>query len=195
MSPHVARQSTRKKIRRAQVLRDDDEWSCWNKREDPVLHIELRKWADVFLVAPLSANTLAKMANGLCDNLLTCVARAWDFKRPLLVAPAMNTLMWESPFTAKVGMTAGEAARHHHSGVPAAVGSAAEHASSGPSPLQHLKELESLGVRVVPPVSKRLVCGDVGTGAMAEVHTLTQAARTACEELQTTRGLLHTIAA
>lgn len=85
-----------------QVLKDEDEWSCWSKREDPVLHIDLRKWADVLLVAPLSANTLAKLANGLCDNLLTCVARAWDFSRPLLVAPAMNTLMWESPFTAKV---------------------------------------------------------------------------------------------
>jgi phosphopantothenoylcysteine decarboxylase len=53
----------------------------------------------VFLIAPLSANSLAKIANGLCDNLLTCVVRAWDFRKPLLVAPAMNTYMWESPFT------------------------------------------------------------------------------------------------
>ncbi len=53
---------------------------------DPVLHIELRRWADVLLVAPLSANTLAKMANGLADNLLTCVVRAWDFSKPLLVS-------------------------------------------------------------------------------------------------------------
>uniref|UniRef100_A0A383VT09 phosphopantothenoylcysteine decarboxylase n=1 Tax=Tetradesmus obliquus TaxID=3088 RepID=A0A383VT09_TETOB len=50
---------------------------------------------------PLSANSLAKLANGLCDNLVTCIARAWDFKRPLLVAPAMNTFMWDSPFTAQ----------------------------------------------------------------------------------------------
>lgn len=40
-----------------------------------MLHIELRKWADVLLLAPLSANTLAKLATGICDNLLTCVAR------------------------------------------------------------------------------------------------------------------------
>jgi phosphopantothenoylcysteine synthetase/decarboxylase len=49
-----------------------------------VLHIELRKWADVLVVAPLSANTLAKVAGGLCDNLLTSVVRAWDFSKPFL---------------------------------------------------------------------------------------------------------------
>lgn len=42
----------------------------WNGRSDPVLHIELRRWADLMLVAPLDANTLAKLANGICDNLL-----------------------------------------------------------------------------------------------------------------------------
>lgn len=44
-----------------------------------MLHIELRKWADVGLVAPCSANTLAKLAGGLADNLLTSTLRAWDF--------------------------------------------------------------------------------------------------------------------
>lgn len=64
--------------------------------------MQLRKWADLLIVAPLSANTLAKLACGLCDNLLTCVGRAWDFKdnnKPFLVAPAMNTAMWEHPLT------------------------------------------------------------------------------------------------
>lgn len=42
----------------------------WQKRSDPVLHIELRKWADLFLIAPLDANSLAKIAAGICDNLL-----------------------------------------------------------------------------------------------------------------------------
>jgi phosphopantothenoylcysteine decarboxylase len=42
-----------------------------------------------------------QLANGLCDNLLTCVVRAWDWDKPLLVAPAMNTFMWDSPFTAR----------------------------------------------------------------------------------------------
>jgi len=46
----------------AKVWCDDDEWKMWGERGDPVLHIELRKWADIFLIAPLDANTLAKMA-------------------------------------------------------------------------------------------------------------------------------------
>jgi Flavoprotein len=40
---------------------------------DPILHIELRRWADVVLIAPCSANTLAKIANGMCDNLVVSV--------------------------------------------------------------------------------------------------------------------------
>jgi phosphopantothenoylcysteine decarboxylase len=80
---------------------DNDEWSLWNKRGDPVLHIILRDWADILLIAPLDANTLAKMAAGLCDNLLTNIVRAWDMKnkKPLIVAPAMNTAMFEHPLT------------------------------------------------------------------------------------------------
>lgn len=81
------------------VLRDKDEWKAWNKISDPVLHIELRKWADILIIAPLDANTLAKLACGICDNLLTCVVRAWDSKKPLLFCPAMNTHMWDHPIT------------------------------------------------------------------------------------------------
>mmetsp|Transcript_38060 Transcript_38060/g.74843 ORF Transcript_38060/g.74843 Transcript_38060/m.74843 type:complete len:227 (+) Transcript_38060:30-710(+) len=83
------------------VFTDAYEWDSFNKLGDAVQHIELRKWADVLLIAPLSANTLAKLSNGLCDNLLTCVARAWDLSRPFLVAPAMNTHMWSHPFTSQ----------------------------------------------------------------------------------------------
>ena len=50
-----------------------------------MLHIDLRKWADLLVIAPLSANSLAKMAQGLCDNCRTSVVRAWDFSKPLLV--------------------------------------------------------------------------------------------------------------
>jgi len=78
---------------------DEDEWAFRKVREDTVLHIQLRKWADLTLIAPLSANTLAKLANGICDNLLTSFARAWDIRKPFVVAPAMNTFMWEHPFT------------------------------------------------------------------------------------------------
>jgi phosphopantothenoylcysteine decarboxylase len=44
------------------VYYDLDEWTTWSKRGDPVLHIELAKWADVFIISPLDANTLAKLA-------------------------------------------------------------------------------------------------------------------------------------
>lgn len=56
-----------------------------------VWHIELPKWADVFLIAPLSANTMAKMANGIADNFLTASFLACD--KDVIVAPSMNTNM------------------------------------------------------------------------------------------------------
>ena len=57
------------------------------------------------LIAPLGANTMAKICNGVCDNILTQVTRAWHFeagsevKYPFIVAPAMNTMMYEHPIT------------------------------------------------------------------------------------------------
>ncbi len=51
---------------------DEDEFKVY-REQDLVLHIELRKWADAVLLAPLSANTLAKITNGLCDNLLVII--------------------------------------------------------------------------------------------------------------------------
>ena len=45
-------------------------FQSWSKIGDPVLHIELRKWADLMIIAPLDANTMAKLVNGICDNLL-----------------------------------------------------------------------------------------------------------------------------
>ncbi|KAI8854184.1 putative phosphopantothenoylcysteine decarboxylase [Chytridium lagenaria] len=84
-----------------EILTDEDEWKTWTKMGDPVLHIDLRNWADIIIIAPLDANSLAKVAGGLCDNLLTCVMRAWDTSKPVLVCPAMNTHMWNHPFTSK----------------------------------------------------------------------------------------------
>ncbi|CAI5712639.1 unnamed protein product [Hyaloperonospora brassicae] len=86
---------------RIQVVRDADEWRAWQIIGDSVRHVELKEWADVMLLAPMSANTLGKLANGLADNLLTCVARAWSMTKPFVFAPAMNTDMWNHPITAK----------------------------------------------------------------------------------------------
>ncbi|EHA20329.1 hypothetical protein ASPNIDRAFT_127683, partial [Aspergillus niger ATCC 1015] len=94
------------------IYRDEDEWRHPWTRGEPILHIELRKWAHLLLIAPLSANTMAKMTMGISDNLLLSVLRAWDTtgmvdvgfkeKKPLVfVAPAMNTAMWKHPITEK----------------------------------------------------------------------------------------------
>ncbi|KAI2618121.1 flavoprotein [Hypoxylon sp. NC1633] len=109
------------------VYVDADEWREPWKRGDAILHIELRRWADLLVIAPLSANTMAKIVGGFADGLLTSVVRAWDAwgeldsnggdddddavanggtrkraqKKRIIVAPAMNTAMWRHPVTAK----------------------------------------------------------------------------------------------
>ncbi|XP_039043666.1 probable phosphopantothenoylcysteine decarboxylase [Hibiscus syriacus] len=87
---------------------DEYEWSCWEKVGDKVLHIELSRWADLIVIAPLSANTLAKIAGGISDNLLTCVVRAWDYSKPMFIATGMNTFTWRNPFTEKHLMSVDE---------------------------------------------------------------------------------------
>jgi phosphopantothenoylcysteine decarboxylase len=145
------------------VVLDEDEWperTTGGRYQPgaPVTHIELRRWADLFVLAPLDANTLAKLANGLADNCLACVWRAWEPARPVVLAPAMNTLMWEHPLTG----------RH--------LRRLAEDAAGGAVPpggdLDALVEWINAHcprLRVVAPQSKRLACGDVGIGALAEV--------------------------
>ncbi|MGB6297985.1 MAG: bifunctional phosphopantothenoylcysteine decarboxylase/phosphopantothenate--cysteine ligase CoaBC [Rivularia sp. (in: cyanobacteria)] len=77
-------------LSRQSAYTDEDFWNYSNSRP---LHIELGEWADVFLIAPLTANTLAKLAYGIADNLLLNTVLASTC--PILLAPAMNTDMWE----------------------------------------------------------------------------------------------------
>jgi phosphopantothenoylcysteine decarboxylase len=150
---------------RSVLVLDEDEWRGHRyERDDPVLHIELRRWADVFVVAPLDANTLAKLAVGLADNCLTCVWRAWDPARRVVLAPAMNTLMWEHPLTIRHFRQLAE--------------------DYGAGPVEVGLDLDGVlawinghggTLRVVPPQSKRLACGDVGMGALAELSEIVAA--------------------
>jgi phosphopantothenoylcysteine decarboxylase len=148
------------------VTVDADEWPGHDagsryRRDEPVLHIELRRWAELLVIAPLDANTLAKLANGLADNCLTCVWRAWDVARPVVLAPAMNTLMWEHPLTARHLRQLGTDAAGH----------------DAPDDLSAEQLIEwinanAAALRIVGPITKRLACGDVGVGAMAEVDEI-----------------------
>jgi phosphopantothenoylcysteine decarboxylase len=141
------------------VLRDSDEWpGVRYERVQPVLHIELRKWADILVVAPLDAHSLGKFALGLSDNLVSSVFRAWDFARPVVLAPAMNTLMWESPVT-----------RRHLAQILEDRGDGREPTGWTLDEAAEVFARHAPGIVLVPPQSKRLACGDVGTGAMAEV--------------------------
>lgn len=148
------------------VYFDADEWSEPWVRGNKILHIELRRWADIMVIAPLSANELAKMSQGWSDNLLLSVVRAWDTtglidpvrdipgvqwpqeqtaegtrrKKRILVAPSMNTAMWFQPITKKQ--------------------------------IQVLEDewgVKNGGwVEVLQPMEKELACGDIGGGAMKD---------------------------
>jgi phosphopantothenoylcysteine decarboxylase len=117
------------------------------------LHIDLRDWADLLLIAPLSAHTLAKLANGLCDDTLSCVVRAWDFGhgvrpgKPLLLAPAMNTAMWQHPLTQPQLETIQGFWKKTNND-------------------------DDNGVNVIAPQVKILACGELGIGALAAVDDL-----------------------
>jgi phosphopantothenoylcysteine decarboxylase/phosphopantothenate--cysteine ligase len=73
------------------VIGDIHTNSGWNN------HVELGLWADALLIAPATANTLAKLANGLCDNILSAVFLS--ARCPVFVAPAMDVDMWRHPAT------------------------------------------------------------------------------------------------
>lgn len=129
------------------IYHDGDEWAKPWVRGDSILHIELRRWAHVLLVAPLSANSLAKMVHGMSDGLLLSVIRAWDTtglvdmqKKRIFVAPAMNTAMWRHPISTKQIKTLEE---DWGTGVDGSV-------------------------TVLRPVEKELACGDTGDGAMMD---------------------------
>lgn len=130
-----------------------------------MLHIELRDWADIAVLAPLSAHTMAKIANGFCDDTLSCVLRAWDYGhgdrpgKPLILAPAMNTAMWQHPLTRAQLETIQSFWNDNKSS-----------SDSGK------------GIHVVEPQVKTLACGEVGTGALASVDDILACVQTCLEK-------------
>ena len=72
-------------------------FSKWNSGS--MAHIELATWPDIAVIAPATANILGKMANGICDDLLSTTLMALSPDIPLVLVPAMNTRMWNHPAT------------------------------------------------------------------------------------------------
>ncbi len=76
-----------------ETLSGNKVYTDWD--EEPLAHINLARWADTFLIAPCTVNTLSKLACGIADNLLLTTALAYD--KPLIIAPAANTVMYKNP--------------------------------------------------------------------------------------------------
>jgi len=106
-----------------------------------VEHVDWAKWAHKAVVAPCTANTLAKLAVGLADDALSTVFLALPRGVPTWVCPAMNTAMWKHPTVER-----------------------------------NLRWLDELGhCEIIAPTAKRLACGDVGVGGLAEVDDIVSA--------------------
>ncbi|MCX7728265.1 MAG: hypothetical protein N2203_02230 [Bacteroidia bacterium] len=68
--------------------------SFFNEKREWNNHVHLADWADILVIAPATANTLAKIAHGYCDNLL--MATYLSFNKKVIIAPAMDAEMWEN---------------------------------------------------------------------------------------------------
>lgn len=107
----------------------------WGHQDDPFDHLTITKDADVALIAPATANFIAKMAHGIADDLLSTAVLALEC--PVYVAPAMNPRMLQNPAVA-----------------------------------ENLRILESRGVRIIPPESGAMACGDEGEGRLPALEQL-----------------------
>jgi len=79
------------------ALTGEDVLSTWKDGKTGLEHIFWARWADAFVIAPATANTIAKISTGIADNFVNSVALAYD--KPIIFAPAMNTYMYKSPQT------------------------------------------------------------------------------------------------
>ncbi len=150
----------------------------------------------MLVIAPLSANTLAKIVGGFSDNLLTSVVRAWDTtgllssppsstiasassqtqvypplthgRKRIIVAPAMNTAMWRHPITkTQIRVLEGDwGVENEKAGVREG------HSIAGDGDCEN--EGREGWFEVLRPTEKELACGDIGDGAMREWKEIVQ---------------------
>ncbi len=107
----------------------------WGHQDDAFDHLNITESADAALIAPATANFIAKMAHGIADDLLSTSVLA--LQCPVYVAPAMNPRMLHNPAV-----------------------------------VENLRILESRGVRIIPPESGEMACGDEGEGRLPALETL-----------------------
>jgi phosphopantothenoylcysteine decarboxylase/phosphopantothenate--cysteine ligase len=115
----------------------------WQPIHSRPLHIEIGEWAEVLVIAPLTANTLAKLAHGLADNLLTNTVLASSC--PVLLAPAMNTEMWQQQAVQRNWQQVGTDSRYHSVG-PAAGLLACDRIGTGrmAEPVEIMRSIQSI---------------------------------------------------
>lgn len=149
-------------------------------------HIELARWADLILVAPASANFIARLAHGEADDLLTtlCLAR----RCPLALAPAMNQAMWSNAKTQQnlAGLTEGDTESSTERDIQfsvspfAAVTAGDSHSSAAPKAVGNSLEQDThirapnrtQSIHVFGPDTGAQACGDIGAGRMMEPQQL-----------------------
>jgi phosphopantothenoylcysteine decarboxylase/phosphopantothenate--cysteine ligase len=108
---------------------------------DPSIpHIAWARWADAVVVAPATADFLSRLANGAADDSLTSLLLALEPEKPVVLAPAMNTVMWENAFVR--------------------------------ANLERIAAIGGARFSIVPPIEKRLACGEIGAGGLAAVDEI-----------------------
>lgn len=162
------------------VLIDDDEWRNYKYvKQDPVIHIKLRDWADYFVMCPLSANTLAKISNGLCDNLLTSIIRAWDLNNISISSLNSSQLSFLNDSLMDVLGFVNEDNKNEDNRIIETLNKMISSRiilvpAMNPSMYLHYvtdKQLNQLSNKpfnflIIPPIKKILACGDIGIGAL-----------------------------
>jgi phosphopantothenoylcysteine decarboxylase/phosphopantothenate--cysteine ligase len=107
----------------------NEKWSNKNN------HIDIGKWADMFLIAPITANTINKIAHGIADDFFTSSILA--FNKKIIIAPSANENMLNNPIT-----------------------------------INNIKKLKELSFEIIEPIEKKLICGDISTGALANIEDI-----------------------
>jgi phosphopantothenoylcysteine decarboxylase/phosphopantothenate--cysteine ligase len=120
-----------------------------------IWHVELANWADVFAIAPMTANTGMKVANHLADNLLTSTALVYH-KNPILLFPAMNLHMWKKFKEGYLNCHNGEIKVY-----------------------RNLEDIEYFNPKtinapniLIQPATGKMACGDIGEGKLVDTRTI-----------------------